>query len=599
MAGAARTPGAAAQHVRPDRGDHHRDLGATWRRATPSGRPPIGRPIAGTARRTSLDARHAAGAAGRRRRALLGGAGLAHGYLGRPELTAERFVPDPSPRRRAAAASTAPATWVRWRPDGQLEFLGRVDDQVKVRGFRVEPGEIEAAPGRASRRSSQVVVAARRRRARRLRRARRCHATTELRDYLRGAACPAHGPRRCASTLDALPRTAAARSTGARCRHRHGAEPAAAPGRGARAPTPRSSSPRSGGAAAATERVGVARRLLRPRRPLAAGRTRERRVLRAVSASTLPIRALFEPPTVADLPPRRRARRRLAAPARTATWSPQHDARGSRSLASNGCAGARRVTVRRETGVLPRFVRAGSYLVHGQRRASARTWSRSPAARRDRGPARRGGARRRGRAGTSARTALPGRPAAACRAGHRRRITTVELSSCPTRTRRPRRGGSSTRCTSGRSISREDRSLDRSSCTARGRRDFVLACPFTTSRRRLVAQILLREVMARRTTGARCGEAAGRATATTRCWQRAATPPPTSPTGAAAGQCAPLALPSDRPPAARRAAATAAIPRSAEAVLGAADRRESRRVAVHDAARRVHALLRRYTGQQD
>ena len=74
----------------------------------------------------------------------LGGDGLARGYLGRPELTAERFVPDPfAPRRRAG--STAPATWSAGAPTATLEFLGRLDDQVKIRGFRIEPGEIEAA----------------------------------------------------------------------------------------------------------------------------------------------------------------------------------------------------------------------------------------------------------------------------------------------------------------------------------------------------------------------------------------------------------------------------------------------------------------------
>ncbi|MFF7246966.1 amino acid adenylation domain-containing protein [Embleya sp. NPDC008237] len=105
-------------------------------------RPPIGTPIDDT-HIVVADAHGNPVPPGVAGELLIGGAGLAHGYLGRPGATAAAFRPDPDGPPGARRYHTGDR--VRLRPDGQLEFLGRLDAQVKVRGHRVEPGEVEAA----------------------------------------------------------------------------------------------------------------------------------------------------------------------------------------------------------------------------------------------------------------------------------------------------------------------------------------------------------------------------------------------------------------------------------------------------------------------
>nr|WP_145488694.1 MULTISPECIES: non-ribosomal peptide synthase/polyketide synthase [Streptomyces] len=87
---------------------------------------------------------------------FVGGDAVARGYLGRPGLTATRFVPDPFGPAGARLYRTGDR--VRRTPEGELEFLGRLDRQVKIRGFRIEPGEIEAALRRAGAVGEAVVV---------------------------------------------------------------------------------------------------------------------------------------------------------------------------------------------------------------------------------------------------------------------------------------------------------------------------------------------------------------------------------------------------------------------------------------------------------
>jgi amino acid adenylation domain-containing protein len=138
------------------------------------------------------------------------GFGLARGYLGRPSLTAERFVPHPFSADPGARLYRT-GDRARWLPSGEIEYLGRADDQVKIRGFRVEPGEVEAALRRHPNVRDVAVVAREDTPGRRLAacvipRISPAATASELRRYLRKR-LPEYMVPSAYLALEALPRT--------------------------------------------------------------------------------------------------------------------------------------------------------------------------------------------------------------------------------------------------------------------------------------------------------------------------------------------------------------------------------------------------------
>ncbi len=151
---------ATAAHIENMYGPTETTIWSTTRTARPGdGITGIGTPIANT-QVYVLDGDRTPVPVGVAGELWIGGAGVARGYWQRPDLTAERFVDNPfADDRLASGRMYATGDLVRWRPDGTLDFLGRADGQIKLRGYRIEPGEIEAAVDALPGIAQSVVIA--------------------------------------------------------------------------------------------------------------------------------------------------------------------------------------------------------------------------------------------------------------------------------------------------------------------------------------------------------------------------------------------------------------------------------------------------------
>ena len=184
--------------------------------------PPIGRPISNT-QIFLLDRYLNPAPVGVAAELCIGGESLARDYLNRPELTAEKFIPDPFSSKPGARLYKT-GDLARYLPDGNIEFLGRIDNQVKIRGYRIELGEIEAVLAEDPRVRESIVIAGEgsagdKRLVAYIVPRESAPTTNELRAHLK-AKLPDYMVPSAFVFLDMLPLTSTEKSITGRCRHR-------------------------------------------------------------------------------------------------------------------------------------------------------------------------------------------------------------------------------------------------------------------------------------------------------------------------------------------------------------------------------------------